>query len=215
MGQSIPVLDLKDPKFASYGRILNDFDFSELDEFMRAVKVPEEGNVYVASLPEMESRAICRRLTDIVYGGMDIQIGYCNGNNSFLNGLEFHKGSEVNYACTDLVLQLGKVQGIINNHYDSSKVEAFFVPKGSSIELYQTTLHFAPCKTSAAGFKCVVVLPRGTNTPLEQKEESEDPQSKLLFMKNKWLLAHQDNKVLLGRGAFPGITGTNHEIRMS
>ena len=46
---------------------------------------------------------------------MPIQIGYCNGPNSTLNGLEYHKSSEINIAITDMVLLLGKVQEVENN----------------------------------------------------------------------------------------------------
>lgn len=214
METGIEIHKLSDTMFFKYGRVLTDFDFSELNEYMvNESKIPEEGNVYVASVEEMESKKIFHKMKDIVYGGMDIQIGYCNGNNSFLNGLEYHKGSEVNFAVTDFVLQLGQVQDIANNQYDSKNVEAFLVPKGTAIELYQTTLHFAPCKLSDTGFKCIVILPSGTNTPLDSKPESNDLESKILFMKNKWLLAHVDNKVLLGRGAYPGIVGKNYKIK--
>jgi hypothetical protein len=209
----IKILTLDDTRFIKYGKVLTDFDFSELDEYMiNSSRVPDEGNIYLASVEEMESKSIFNTMKNIVYGGMDIQIGYCNGNNSFLNGLEYHKGSEINFAVTDFVLQLGQVQDIKNNQYDSKNVKAFFVPKGTTIELYQTTLHFAPCKVSDAGFKCIVILPKGTNTPIENKIECNDLESKILFMKNKWLLAHVDNKVLLGRGAYPGIIGENHKI---
>jgi hypothetical protein len=213
MKQSIEILSLKDPRFAKYGRILGDCDFSELNEYMlNSSKVPEEGNIYIASVEEMETKEVYQRLKNVVYGGMDIQIGYCNGNNAFLNGLEYHKGSEVNFAVTGLVLQLGRVEDIKDDRYDSKNVEAFLVPAGTAVELYQNTLHFAPCKLSDAGFKCIVVLPRGTNTPLERNPASTDKESRFLFMKNKWLLAHVENKVLLEKGAFPGITGINHKI---
>ena len=54
------------------------------------------------------------------------------------------------------------------------------------------------------GFGCIVALPEGTNTPLDT--ESKD---KLLTAKNKWLLAHTENKAKIKQGAVAGITGEN------
>ena len=43
---------------------------------------------------------------------MPIQIGYCNGNNNKLNGLEYHRDSEINIAVTDMVLMIGMEQDL-------------------------------------------------------------------------------------------------------
>ena len=48
----------------------------------------------------------------------------------------------------------------------------------------------------------------GTNTDLEAK--TADP---MLFRKNKWIIAHQDNEGLQARGVVPGITGENYQIK--
>ena len=68
----------------------------------------------------------------------------------------------------DLVLLLGAEQDIQADYtYDTSLVEAFLVPAGTVIEVYATTLHYAPCTAEGeSGFRCVVVLPAGTNTDL-------------------------------------------------
>ena len=79
---------------------------------------------------------------------------------------------------------------------------------GTAIEVYASTLHFCPCEVQREGFGCVVALPVGTNIPLE--EPSEDP---LLFRKNKWIVAHDQNRSLIERGVVPGIDGVNYEIR--
>ena len=41
------------------------------------------------------------------YGGLEIQIGYCNGNNKKLNAVEYHRSSELDIAVDDLILLLG------------------------------------------------------------------------------------------------------------
>ena len=79
------------------------------------------------------------------------------------------------------------------------------VPAGTAIEVYATTLHYAPCHVNESGFQCVVVLPKGTNTELtfEKAAEGED---KLLTAKNKWLIGHEEAAI---EGAFNGLKGEN------
>ena len=96
------------------------------------------------------------------YGELPIQIGYCNGHNTKLNAVEYHRNSEINIAVTDLILIIGKQQDIEADYtYDTSLMEAFLVPAGTVIEVYGTTLHYAPCHVEDGGFRCVVVLPKG------------------------------------------------------
>jgi hypothetical protein len=134
-------------------------------------------------------------LSNEVYGGMPIQIGYCNGYNNKLNAVEYHRDSEVNIAATDLILLLGSQQDIEEDFaYDSSKIEAFLVAAGTAIEVYATTLHYAPCGVDGNGFKCVVVLPKGTNTEIDFPLFKEGENS-LLVARNKWLIAHEEANI--------------------
>lgn len=208
----LSIFHVQEDVFREYGKIKNDHDYYELNTYMSATTIPKEGNVYVASEITMEQSRLKRKIEETVYGGMSIQIGYCNGSNSNLNGLEYHKGSEINIAVTDLMLLLGKVQDIENNQYRSEKLKAFFIPKGTAIELYQTTLHFAPCKVTEDGFKCIVILQKGTNTPIEGTVKKATEEDELLFMKNKWLLAHPERKPLIDQGARAGIIGENIKV---
>lgn len=209
----IKIKNVKDKSFLKYGNVIENYDFTNVINHMRSSTIiPSEGNSYVASVKEMEELEIKDILEEEFYGGMPIEIGYCNGRNSTLNGLEYHKGSEINIAVDDIVLLLGKVQDIDNDSYESNKVEAFFVPAGTAIEMYQTTLHFGPCKTSDEGFKCVVILPKGTNLELDRKIKGER-RDNLLFAKNKWLLVHPSRTTLIEKGAHVGIKGENIEIK--
>lgn len=204
--------EVGDESFRTYGRKIENYSFRELEVYMETTEIPVEGNEYVASVPHMEKTSVCNELANTFYGGMPVQIGYCNGRNSSLNGLEYHKGSEINVAITDFVLLLGKVQDIRNNTYESEHTAAFYVPKGTAIELYGTTLHFAPCKVEDDGFKAIVILPAGTNEKLEQETKKTTNEDELLFMKNKWLIAHPDREVLIQKGAYPGIIGENVRV---
>lgn len=209
------IQSIKNTAFRQYGRIIKEYDFSDIIDFMeKHTEVPKEGNTYLASVKDMESLDSASVLSKILFGDSTCQIGYCNGVNSSLNGLEYHKSSEINIAATDFVLLLGKVQDIEENRFDAKNVEAFYVPKGTAIEIYATTLHFAPCKVVETGFKCVVVLPKDTNTPLEAINTKAKGEERLLFMKNKWLIAHPERKPLIEKGAFGGIKGENITIEI-
>ncbi len=197
---------VNDKEFKKYGRVLTgEYNVEELIAKMMETPVPEDV-IYEPSVKELEKLSVMKDFTDSLYGGLPIQIGYCNGHNDKLNAVEYHRSSEINVAATDLVLLLGMQQDINDDFtYDTAKIEAFFVPKGSVIECYATTLHYAPCSSEGAGFRCVVVLPKDTNLDLTKKPDiaSED---KLLTARNKWLIGHEEANI---KGAFNGLKGKN------
>ena len=166
--------------------------------------------MYVASDRELEGLEVSKRIQKNMYGQLPIQVGYCNGRNRKMNAMEYHRTSEINVAATDLVLMLGRQQDVgEDGTYDTSLAEAFLVPAGTVIEVYATTLHYAPCHVEEDGFRCVVILPKGTNTDMEPVEELffED---KLLFAKNKWLIGHREGG--LPKNAYLGLRGSNPEL---
>lgn len=207
------IRSVEEPEFASYGRIVTGYDFSPLLTYLEEkTEIPEAGNIYVASEPGLEAFPVMQALQNSFYGEMPIQIGYCNGRNTTYNGFEFHKGSEINVAATDFMLVLGHTWEIQNNTYRVEDAKVFFVKKGTAIEMYQTTLHLSPCRVTDEGFRDVVVLPRGTNTPLEHKGEAAEAEAGLLLQKNKWVIAHPDREPLVKQGAHPGLLGENKEL---
>ena len=129
-----------DASFAKYGKVIEGLDCSDIIEAMGATPCPEHV-IYVPGDESLESCASAADVAYTLYGGMPIQIGYCNGNNHKLNGLEYHRDSEINIAVTDLILLIGSEQDIQDGKYDTAKVEAFLVPAGTVIEVYATTLH--------------------------------------------------------------------------
>lgn len=195
-----------DPEFGAYGRIITGYDFTELLEAMEKTPLPEHV-IYIPSLPEIEALAAARELETGIYGQMPIQIGCCNGHNKKLNAVEYHRDSEVDIAVDDLILILGKEQDITEDHtYDTSRMEAFLVPAGTAVEIYATTLHYAPCHVKEQGFRCAIVLPRGTNLDMEPIP-ARDPEDRLLFARNKWLIGHEEGG--LPEGAYIGLKGEN------
>ena len=213
---NLEILSCSSKEFERYGKVIYGYDFNELVQYAeKNTNIPPSGNIYVGSVDEMEGIfPLFSSLKNNFYGGMDVHIGYCNGNNSFLNGLEYHKSSEINVAVTDMVLLLAKTTEIENDVLNSSLVKAFFIPRGTAVELYQTTMHFAPCKVTEHGFKCIVILPKETNTEISLNEkEILTNEDRYLFKRNKWLLVHGDKQDLITKGAFHGISGENLEVK--
>lgn len=192
------IKSISDPAFRQYGRVVNGVDFSGLCEALSDTPLPE-GVDYVASVPALESLPAMEDVSRVVYGEMPIQIGYCNGHNDLLNAVEYHRDSEINVAATDAILILGRVQDITSDYtYDTSLMEAFLLPKGVAVEVYATTLHYAPCSVDGQGFKVGIILPRGTNAPLSKAHSGGE--DSLITAVNKWLIGHPD----------AGFTGSEH-----
>lgn len=200
-----------DPEFKKYGRVIEGYNLNDVLDAMENTPLPVDV-AYVPSVPSLEALNIKKTLVAEVYGGLPCQIGYCNGNNYALNALEYHRSSEINIAATDLILMLGWQPDIEDDFtYDTSKVEMFKVPKGVMIEVYATTLHYAPCNVNEGGFKCVVVLPKDTNTDLLENVDRSIGDNKLLFAKNKWLICHEESGVQ-NDGGFVGLKGENLKL---
>ena len=197
-----------DPAFRRYGKVLEGYNFGPLLKEMKHTPVPEDV-VYVPSAEELEALDVEKELKNRAFGGLPVQIGYCNGHNKKLNALEYHRNSEINVAVTDMILLVGRQQDITEDYtYDTDQIEAFLVPAGTAVEMYATTLHYAPCMTSENGFRCVVILPKGTNTDVEIPADAKG-EARLLTARNKWLIAHEDAKI---EGAFCGLKGENVSV---
>lgn len=200
---------LTDAAFRKYGRVVQGYDFGPLVEELQ--KTPDcDGVAYEPSIPALEATATAAQLQKKTYGELPIEIGYCNGINYKLNAIEYHRSSEINVAATDAILILGLQQDITDDFtYDTAKMEAFLLPKGTAVEIYATTLHYAPCSVGDAQFKVGIVLPAGTNYPL--KEEHTGWEDALITAQNKWLIGHAEGG--LDAGAHIGLIGKNLDVR--
>ena len=203
------IYDVTDQRFKKYGRVVKDIDFSQLVKALEEKTPLPEGVVYEPSVKELESLPVFEELRDKTYGELPIQIGYCNGHNELLNAVEYHRSSEINVAATDAILILGWQQDITEDFtYDTALMEAFLIPKGTAVEVYATSLHYAPCGVKGEGFKVAVVLPAGTNYPLDKAHKGGE--DKLITAKNKWLIGHKEGG--LDEGCHIGLIGKNLNI---
>ncbi len=205
------IYSIHDPAFAPYGKVLGGYDTKELLKTLDAVTPLPEGVEYVPSQSELEALPIAAQISVNGYGGMPVQLGWCNGRNTKLNCLEYHRDSELNCGTEDFILLVAREDEVIDGQLDTGKVKAFLAPAGEMVEVYATTLHYAPCSARAgAGFKVLVALPRGTNGPKPEIVPLND-EDKTLWACNKWLLAHAESGEA-AQGAHVGLRGVNIDI---
>ena len=203
---------VNDEEFSPYGRIVEGVEdaVGEILPVLRELPLPENVG-YVPEEPALQELSAAAEISGHLFGGMPAQLGWCNGHNTKLNCLEYHRDSEFDLAGTDLILLVARLQEIENGTLDTGKVKAFRVPAGVMVELYATTLHFAPCQAGVGkGFRMMVALARGTNTekPAIQAKSKEDA---LLWACNKWLLAHPESDEAR-QGAYVGLVGENIDV---
>ncbi len=205
------ILSVTDPSFQNYGQILTGYDVKELLETLDKVTPCPDGVDYVPEQAELMALPIEKELENNAFGGMPIQIGWCNGHNTKLNCLEYHRDSELNVGTQDFILLLAKREDLVDGVLDSDKVVAYKCPAGVLVEVYATTLHYAPCSAAKGqGFKVIVVLPKGTNVGMPTISVKNDEDA-ILWATNKWLLAHADSSEA-AQGAKVLIKGVNTDI---
>lgn len=209
------IYKVTDQEFKEYGKIIKGYETESkaiTDALTAHTPCPENGTAYVPEEPAIQNLDEAKALAPSLFGGIPVEFGWCNGHNTRLNALEYHRNSEFNLGTEDFILLLAK-QSEIDEHFmlDTSKVKAFLVPAGTLVEVFATTLHYAPCQAAPdQGFRVLVALPEGTNDGVT-KTEGKSPEDAYMTAKNKWLLPHPDSKPAKG-GAVVGLTGINIDI---
>ncbi len=207
------IYSVYDPEFKPYGQVHTGLEAAkaEILEALATTPLPE-GTGYVPTEPVLQELPAATEVSEHLYGGMPVQLGWCNGHNTKLNCLEYHKDSEYNLGTEDFILLLAKQDEIEDGVLDTAKVKAFRAPAGVWVECYATTLHYAPCHCDPSkGFRVLIALPWLTNT--DKPEISvKNPEDKLLWARNKWLLAHSESSEA-AQGAYVGLKGENIDIK--
>jgi len=212
------ILSVQSSRFEQYGQILEDLEVQDLlDKAAEITPIPDEGNIYVPSLKELEAFDSVGALAPF-YSHLPIQVGFCNGKNQSMNGLEYHKSPEVIMAVTDCVLFLCPFDHLQNfDQVRTIDAELFYLPKGAVVLIKPYVLHLAPCMVNQQGFKTIIVLPKNTNEPLdkdeiEQRDSSPEKEARLLFRKNKWMLSHPEREQLVSQNVHVGLVGENRMV---
>ncbi len=204
-----------DDSFKKYGAVVEGVPSDAIRAAAEEVPMPEGGVAYQRSIPQLEATGDFHGFLARFGGFKPIQAGLCWGYNTRMDAMEYHRASEVNVAVTDCVVMLGDRRDIADGSYDSGLVELFHVPAGTAVELYATTLHYAPCQTADTGFRMIILLPDGTNADLESEAQAEAKaatgEHRMLWAVDKWLIAHPDTGEAKS-GALAGIVGENIDI---
>lgn len=201
-----------DPEFKAYGQIVTGLETTAeaIVKALATTPVPQ-GVDYVPTEPVLQQLPEAAVMADHCFGGMPTQLGWCNGHNTKLNCLEYHRDSEFNLGTRDFILLLAKQDQIVDGLLDTGCVKAFKVPAGVLVEVYATTLHYAPCHCDPEkGFQVLVALPWLTNTDRPQME-NKTAEDAILTARNKWLLAHPESSEAKS-GAKVGLSGENIDI---
>ncbi len=205
------IYPVTDPAFAPYGRVVEGYPVEGLLKALETLPCPE-GVVYYPRRDELHNAPDAAAVGDALFGGMPYQFGCCNGHNTKLNCLEYHRDSEFNLGTEDFILLLAKMEDIVDDVLDTAKAKAFFVPKGVLVEVYATSLHYAPCHNDPGkGFRVLVGLPAETNTDY-RPGTGGNTLDRTLWARNKWLLAHAESSEAAD-GAYVGLKGVNLDIQ--
>lgn len=206
------ILSVHSQEFEKYGMVISQNEFPQMEQFVRATEMPEDEFYKPCEEQLMEMGAEADRIKNEIYGQVPCQIGYYNGYADRLNAVEFHKCSEVLIQFEDCILILASKDDMRDGRLHSSRMKYFYVEKGTCVELYGGTLHWAPCMVSEKGVRQVVVQQEGTNTPLLLPVEDKNGENLYLLERNKWVLIHEEAKNQFAEGAFIGIDGENPKI---
>ena len=205
------IYPVTDPAFKPYGRIVEGYPVEGILEALKSTPCPD-GVVYVAREASLHAAPHAEEIGTALYGGMPFQLGYCNGHNTKLNCLEYHRDSEFNLGTDDFILLIARQDEVDENgRLETAKVKAFRVPAGVMVECYGTTLHYAPCHADASkGFRVMIGLPLNTNTDY-RPGGGVNVMDRQHWARNKWLIAHPDTSEA-AEGAFVGLVGENIDI---
>lgn len=206
------IYSVYDKEFKPFGQVVEGLEetVAEICSALKETPLPE-GVGYVPSDPILQELPAATEISEHCFGALPVQMGWCNGHNSRLNCLEYHRNSEFNLGTEDFILLLGEQKEIEDGFFDTAKVKAFRVPAGVLVEVYATSLHYAPCHTDPEkGYRVLIALPWGTNTekPVMEGKNAED---EWMTARNKWLLAHPDSDEAKG-GAKVGLRGENIDL---
>lgn len=225
---SLELFAAEAPEFAEFGRLAGGLPTGPLVEWMSAYVPIGEAVAYQRSVGALEdlagpqgqgpqgqglrARTWKQYASTVFFGGQAAEVGWVAGKNARLNAFEYHKSSELLVAATDLVLLLGRLSELKDfARFDSSRVRGFVVARGTALELYASTLHFSPIMAEPSGFRAAIILPLGTNAPLEGMDTGLPGEEGLLWAERKWLLACPDSKPA-ANGARVGME--NVEVRL-
>lgn len=201
------ILSIDDPDFKKYGEVYTKYDISEVKDYMdKNVKISSPSNFYTPSNKDLEKIPAIQEMGKDIYAFMPIEAGECTGQSTNFSAIEYHQGSETNIMLTDVIMVLGQRSTLdTKGEYSPSEDgQIFFVPAGTVVEFYSTTLHYAPIKVHDSGFSIIVILIKGSNEELPADFKSDN---KRIVKQNKFQLVDSSRKDKIAIGVEVGLTG--------
>lgn len=206
------ILDVNDPAFAEYGMVFPDVALPEMKHFLYSVERTGVEH-YVACSEELMQMQEADLFKDVFFGQVPCQVGWYYNYGTKLNAVEYHKCSEILYEYEPCVITIAKLWDIENGTLDTGKMKCFYVPPETCVELYGTTLHFAPARACKQPVMQIVAQSLGTNTPLPRKTPGSTFEHPWLLQRNKWVLAHPEAAASIDPDVYVGLTGENITIQ--
>ena len=201
------ILSIDDPDFKKYGKVYTKYDISEVKDYMdKNVKISSPSNFYTPSNKDLEKIPAIQEMGKDIYAFMPIEAGECTGQSTNFSAIEYHQGSETNIMLTDVLMVLGQRSTLdTKGEYSPSEDgQIFFVPAGTVVEFYSTTLYYAPIKVHDSGFSIIVILIKGSNEELPADFKSDN---KRIVKQNKFQLVDPSRKDKIAIGVQVGLTG--------
>lgn len=205
------IMDVRDASFAEYGMVYPTVKLPEMKKFLYGVE-RTEFEYYVPCEDKLMELPEADVFKNEFFGQVPCQVGWYYGKGTKLNAVEYHKCSEVLYEYEPCVIVIAKQWEIEDGKLDTSKMKLFYVPAETCVELYATTLHFAPARATAEPVMQIVAQSYNTNTPLPKVTEGITHEHPWLLQRNKWVLAHPEAAEALGADAYIGLVGENVSI---
>ena len=178
-------------EFNLYGCVIKD-GFSELLTALANTPCPQNSIIYKAADDGLQATSDYKKIQTL-FGGLSIQVGYCNGYNPTGTGkTEYHTGSEFIVTENDILLDISHRKEIENGIVYASKFETFRLRAGEAVILYETTLHHAPRSDGETCFRSIVGLLKGTNVGKPETAVISGNGVRMTDT-NKWLLDITDD----------------------
>lgn len=129
-------------------------------------------------------------------------------------GIGYQKGSELQFAIEDTIIPGGQWRDINSEwKYDLAKLELFFCPGGTAIELNAQTLHDSPFSTDlTVGFRMIIGLPCGTNSEIDPIP-TINGEDGLFASKNTWILHYPSAPEVVSDRMNAGLIGERMDVK--
>ena len=86
-----------DSEFKPYGQVVTGMEDTVQEILFELCNTPlPDGVGYVPEEESLQELPAMIEVSEHLYGGMPVQMGWCNGHNTKLNCLEYHRDSEFN-----------------------------------------------------------------------------------------------------------------------